>query len=1358
MNSKMLPSTSAQARKELEAEKLRSATNMNLTNRNALQIMNNETNPGTKLLAAEDLNCIQLNMNKSQDCQRTLDELFNEETIDFCFLQETPKTGMTLTGAEPIKANGESRAQIWIRKSVAANMNYIKLAQFIDKDHAAVQVTITLDGQIRTLILASVYCENNGTNPEPVSSKMKEIRNFATENKYILLICADANAHNVAYGSKRTNARGRILVDWIESSDMCLLNHGDAPTWKRSNGSSVIDITFCLNEMVKFMHSWMVLSKDSNSDHMFIAFQIAYKSPRKIFKRNVRDTNWPKYDKSCKAWSRTFKPDPTTPDEINSSVTELVCKILQSFEENCKNKELKPRTSSHFDDDLRRKRNKVNKIKEKTRKIVKGSIPNKEFKEKWNKAREASRAYNKENKRKKLLSQRKKISEVNDMPKAARMMRILEGKRLTVARTTVRVGELFTKNISETAKAFLKRHFIDAEPCGDPMKLEEEHTAPDYDLETLTKIDEIFTDASVLDSIHSLNPYKAPGLDGIFPIMLQKIAKYIAPTLKKIFRACIKLNYMPKFWRTQNVIFIPKPGKPNYDDPKAYRPICLASFIFKVMEKILDRYIRNTLGDKIFNEQQHAYRKNRSTETCLLEFTKMVGKSYRGDNRCLVICIDYSQAFDSATHEALLQAAAKKEIGHWLTNYIENIMHNRAVKADFDIPDNETGEENFFFPPHGTAQGMTLSPLIWNLLMDDLMDRLKEAKLHNFSYFVYADDVSLVFTGKKSELADMTRRANKIMRIINEWSISKGLKINAEKTVHILFSNGNKGKDEYADKLNDIMLGDTKIARVEQVKYLGVIFDRKLKFDAQVEDAINRGRSGLFAARRVIGKDYGLNPWLTNWIFNCIVTPRITYGAIIWYQAAKKGKWATELRKLQRLACLLTLGCTRSSPTDPMLALLNMDELYIKIEESALKTCLRMKSTNCWTTNGVHFLKDTEKTLTDITNNEKSDRMEVQYVGPSKFECIVRDTQNWFHDLDLQNSIKYFSDGSVKEDKCGIGVASTDSIPEIKVAARISDDSFPSLTECHALSLAIVSATRRRYVGKKILFLTDSKTVVNQVRSLYVRSKAVMDCIDGLRKITDRGNNVKVVWCPKSSNYGLSKVAHDLSREGTLRQAIDITTATKDEKLNAKISKWARNKTIENWNEKRGKMIASGKWRVAAESFSPYNKEITQQLLRMSRKDLRVVSCLLLGHAPTNHLLNIIKEKEGEYHDPFCRFCRDEREKPEHILLDCWELNEKRKKVFGKEKLTLKDIHEIPKLHKIAEFARITKADEIMKVCSMEITVKKKASPKPLLPTSFFPIFSSDESDEDTVPTVQVSGPRLVQKEIRSYFMSTRTS
>ena len=103
--------------------------------------------------------------------------------------------------------------------------------------------------------------------------------------------------------------------------------------------------------------------------------------------------------------------------------------------------------------------------------------------------------------------------------------------------------------------------------------------------------EEVVTHEKLKWAIDSMAPYKSPGVDGIYPVLLQRGLKYLSTPLVHVFRESIALGYIPSIWRSSRVTFIPEPGKLNYAVAKAFRPISLTSFLLKGLEKLVDRYL-----------------------------------------------------------------------------------------------------------------------------------------------------------------------------------------------------------------------------------------------------------------------------------------------------------------------------------------------------------------------------------------------------------------------------------------------------------------------------------------------------------------------------------------------------------------------------------------------------------------------------------------------------------------------------------------------------------------------------------------------------------------------------------------------
>jgi len=103
-------------------------------------------------------------------------------------------------------------------------------------------------------------------------------------------------------------------------------------------------------------------------------------------------------------------------------------------------------------------------------------------------------------------------------------------------------------------------------------------------------------------------PYKSPGVDGIFPALLQQAPEVVIPYMVSIFRAFLATGYVPAVWQQVKVVFIPKPGRSTYSGPRDFRPISLTSFLLKTMERLVDRFLRDeALAIVPLHPHQHAY-------------------------------------------------------------------------------------------------------------------------------------------------------------------------------------------------------------------------------------------------------------------------------------------------------------------------------------------------------------------------------------------------------------------------------------------------------------------------------------------------------------------------------------------------------------------------------------------------------------------------------------------------------------------------------------------------------------------------------------------------------------------------------
>lgn len=89
------------------------------------------------------------------------------------------------------------------------------------------------------------------------------------------LIIGDFNAKHRLWGSKRTDSRGKKVMEWAATNLLTLHNDGDKPTFQRGKQTSYIDLTFSTSDLAPYIRNWQVMDQlDSLSDHNYIAMEV----------------------------------------------------------------------------------------------------------------------------------------------------------------------------------------------------------------------------------------------------------------------------------------------------------------------------------------------------------------------------------------------------------------------------------------------------------------------------------------------------------------------------------------------------------------------------------------------------------------------------------------------------------------------------------------------------------------------------------------------------------------------------------------------------------------------------------------------------------------------------------------------------------------------------------------------------------------------------------------------------------------------------------------------------------------------------------------------------------------------------
>ena len=269
----------------------------------------------------------------------------------------------------------------------------------------------------------------------------------------------------------------------------------------------------------------------------------------------------------------------------------------------------------------------------------------------------------------------------------------------------------------------------------------------------------------------------------------------------------------PSTWRKATVIPISKPGKDPLN-PNNYRPIALTSCLCKVMERMVNnRLVWYLEVNEILTKFQAGFRKNRSANDQLVRFESLLRDAFINKDHVVSIFFDLEKAYDTAWKHGVKDMHESGLQGH-LPVFVENFMRDREfnVRIGTTMPDN-------FIQEMGIPQGSIISPTLFNLKINSITKCL----LQNVEPSLYVDDFLISYRSKN--LNSIERKLQLCLRNLGVWCNENGFKFSATKTVCVHFT---KSKKLHPDL--ELYLKSHKIPIVNQVKFLGVIFDKKLTF------------------------------------------------------------------------------------------------------------------------------------------------------------------------------------------------------------------------------------------------------------------------------------------------------------------------------------------------------------------------------------------------------------------------------------------------------------------------------------------------------------------------------------------------
>lgn len=296
----------------------------------------------------------------------------------------------------------------------------------------------------------------------------------------------------------------------------------------------------------------------------------------------------------------------------------------------------------------------------------------------------------------------------------------------------------------------------------------------------------------------------APGIDGM---TVDEMGKFIAEHKERLLNSLLSGSYQP---RPVREVEIPKPGG-------GIRKLGIPTVVDRLIQQAILQVLQPIFEWK-FSDRSYGFRPGRNAHQAVKQAQKYVQEDYR-----IVVDIDLEKFFDRVNHDVLMSKLAKVIEDKRLLKIIRAFLNAGIMRQGVCMERVE-----------GTPQGGPLSPLLSNIMLDEL-DKELEKRGHKFCR--YADDCNVYVKSLQA--------GRRVMESLKQF-LNKKLKL----------------------KVNE---GKSSVARVTERQFLGfrILQNGKINISKRSKEKVknvirlitkrNRGRS----LEQVVSE---LNKKLDGWV------------------------------------------------------------------------------------------------------------------------------------------------------------------------------------------------------------------------------------------------------------------------------------------------------------------------------------------------------------------------------------------------------------------------------------------------------------------------------------------------------------
>lgn len=1035
-----------------------------------------------------------------------------------------------------------------------------------------------------------------------------------------LIIVGDFNAHNTLWGSADISARGRLVEDFLDRTNMIVANNGKHTRVPYCEGQrfTAVDLCICDTHFLPII-SWDVDDDAHNSDHLpnLIKFLNRSCPPSQRQKWKLDDVTWDSFIVNLNLSEIDLQ------QHIDLIIDQKTTLISRAADENFPKSSSKPKKPSvpwwnHQTEEAVKNRKKAlssfrrlmsreNLIAYKKANAISRKVINEAKRETW---QSYVSSINSQTSSKEMWQKIRCLKGVQNYQLLS--IRGDDGATITdqneIANILAKSFAIVSSSQSYSDVFQAIKDDMETEPIEKPVSLINLEMNKEFQLIELEV---------ALGSAKG----KSAGPDNIPYAMYKKLSLTNKLVLLKIFNKIWMEDCFPSQWRESLVIPIKKKVN-EASTPDNVRPIALENCDCKLVEKMVNnRLVWYLESQNLLSDKQAGFRRGRNTLTNLVILETVITRAFKQGQHVVAAFFDLTKAYDKLWKYLILKQLSKWNIGGHTFEFIRNFLSDRKFQVCLGETKSELVEQE-----NGVPQGSVLSVTLFLIGMNVIAEHLSLNV--NIDFLLYADDLVVYVTGIDVEESEIIMQT--ALEDLMKFALVTGFSFSPTKTKSILFSR----KHSHAELSLNLTANGNIIETVNSYRFLGMILDKKLLWRSHINDLKIRTKKRLGIIKTLSNFEWGSDRKTLLLILNSMVISVLDYGCQLYDSAAPTYKKCLET--VLNSGIRSSIGAFCSSPVKSLLCDVGMMNLNDRRKLKILHTIAKIKEKpgsalfhSCFQGNEFRDVSSKRSFLTNskVLWNEYGTNSSIienyQHTLPPwhynsirldrRMEYIVEksvtneNTVAKFLELKArcESTTFLYTDGSKIEDKTGYAVVAENQI----IKCRTGKDESIFYVEAKAILRAILLA--ETLLEPNMVIATDSLSNI-----MALENPKNCDSITNLirKKILNSNKCFTIMWVP--SHIGIiGNEAADKAAKESLNGIVEDDSITSSD-----VQRLSLNKLLLYTNEK---------WRTSVNKYCRVKDSMHKWSVvdSFSRRDSIVITRLRIGHSRLTHGYHVLRQE-----------------------------------------------------------------------------------------------------------------------------------